>query len=161
MAENNRYGDQTESPPELILFDGFCYLCNRSVDFIIKRDRKKLFRYVALQSEAGVYLKRRLNLDSTADSVILWKEGKLYYRSDAALRIALRLRFPWPMTGIFLIIPRFIRDHIYRLVADNRYRWFGKREVCRYPTREEIHLFPSRDDLELQISRFIEPEHFG
>jgi len=161
MAENNQFANHLESCPELILFDGFCHLCSRSVDFIIKRDKKGLFRFVALQSEAGEYLKRRLSLDVTADSVILWKNGMLYYRSDAALRIALRLRFPWPLTGVFLIIPRIVRDRIYRLIADNRHRWFGKMDVCRFPSLEERHLFPSRDDLELQITRFVEPEHFG
>lgn len=159
MTAYIRHTDHPDSLSVLVLFDGFCVLCNRSVDFIKKRDRKKLFRYVALQSEAGEYLKRKLNLDVDADSVVLWKSGVVYYQSDAALRIALRLRFPWPLTGVFLMIPRVVRDWVYRLIAGNRYRWFGKRDVCRFPSREERHLFPSRDELELQISRLVEAEH--
>lgn len=158
MTEKNQHANHPESLPALVLFDGFCHLCNRSVDFIMKRDSSHHFRFVALQSEAGAFLRRRLGLEERDDSVILLKEGKLYYRSDAALRIALQLKFPWPLMGLFLIIPRFMRDRIYSFIANNRYRWFGIRDACRYPSIEERDLFPSRDDLELQVSRFVEPE---
>jgi predicted DCC family thiol-disulfide oxidoreductase YuxK len=143
--------------PALILFDGFCNLCSRSVDFVIKRDKNKIFRYVALQSEAGNFLRDKYEIPVETDSVILWQNGKFFFHSEAALRIAVQLRFPWPLFGVFRIVPAFIRDIVYRWIARNRYRWFGKREVCRIPLREERSLFPSVDDLQLEIAR-LEPE---
>ena len=139
--------------PAIVLFDGFCNLCSRSVDFIIKRDRQGKFRFVALQSEAGKLLVKRYGLMENADSVVLWDKGRFYYSSEAALRIAGYLKFPWNILSIFRLVPAAMRDPLYRLVARNRYRWFGKRQHCRIASAGEVKLFPSAFDLEIELSQ--------
>ena len=119
----------------LILFDGVCNLCNGFVQFVIERDPPGRFQFAALQSEAA---RRVLGVHGApgplADSVVLIEEGKVYTGSTAALRIARGLRFPWPVVGVLLAIPRPWRDGIYAGVARRRYRWFGRREQCMVPT---------------------------
>lgn len=119
----------------VILFDGVCNLCQSSVQFIIKRDKKAKFKFAALQSEAG----QKLLKGHTApglDSVILVENDKVYTHSSAALRIAKGLDGLWPMLYVFVIIPRPLRNWLYNWVAANRYRWFGKQESCMMPTPE-------------------------
>lgn len=128
--------------PKIILFDGVCNLCNGSVQFVIKRDPKKVFRYAALQSDFAKNLLESLNQPAPdVESVILVDGEAVYYRSDAALRIAKHLNGAWPMLSVFLIIPRFIRDAVYNFIGRNRYRWFGKQESCMIPTSELKSLF--------------------
>jgi predicted DCC family thiol-disulfide oxidoreductase YuxK len=118
-----------------ILFDGVCNLCNGFVRFIIARDPAAHFRFAALSSDAGVkLLEERAIRGTIPDSVILIEDGRVYFRSDAPLRIARRLAFPWPLAAVFLIVPRFIRDRVYDFIAARRYRWFGRRDVCMVPT---------------------------
>lgn len=138
--------------PAIILFDGFCNLCNGSIDFVMKRDKHKVFRYVALQSEAGVFMRKKFEISEETDSLILWQNGKFYFYSDAVLLIAKQLRFPWSVFAVFFVLPVFIRNAAYRLIARNRYKWFGKRNVCRIPVGDEWNLFPSVTDLELLIT---------
>jgi predicted DCC family thiol-disulfide oxidoreductase YuxK len=142
----------------IILFDGFCNLCNGSVDFLIRNDRKRIFRYVAFQSEAGKFLIRRSGLPFVPDSVILWEDGVFSKDSEAVLEIAGKLGFPWSVLIIFRALPRALRDWVYRLVARNRYSWFGKRDTCRLPVGEEFQLFPDIEELKLQITRFEQSE---
>ena len=120
-----------------MLFDGVCNLCNGAVQFIVRRDRKGFFRFAALQSEAGGEILRRLGepADDLA-TMVLVENGRVYKRSTAALRIARRLRFPWPVLVVFLAVPAFVRDGVYAWVASHRYRWFGKSEACLVPTPE-------------------------
>jgi predicted DCC family thiol-disulfide oxidoreductase YuxK len=129
-------------PTRIILFDGVCNLCNRSVQFVIKRDKKRLFRYAALQSNVALEeLQARNEPVPNIESVILIDGNKVFYRSDAALRITKYLGAAWPLMQVFYIIPRFIRDAIYNYIGKNRYRWFGKRESCMIPTPELRSLF--------------------
>lgn len=123
---------------KIILFDGVCNLCNASVQFVIRRDRKDTFRFAALQSEAGKAFIRERGIDtSKIDSIVLIEPGIAYYvKSDAALRIARSLSGIWPAMGVFLGIPSGIRDLVYDLIARNRYRIFGKKETCMIPTPE-------------------------
>ncbi|GGD39463.1 thiol-disulfide oxidoreductase DCC family protein [Muriicola marianensis] len=123
---------------KIILFDGVCNLCNRSVQFVIRRDRKDLFRFAALQSEAGERLVRERGIDtSKVDSIILIEPGVAYYvKSEAALRIARGLTGLWPLLGIFLWLPRSFRDLFYDLVARHRYKIFGKQDACMVPSPE-------------------------
>ena len=123
---------------QLILFDGVCNLCNASVQYIIKHDKKDIFRFTALQSEAGQELIRKFNIDTdNTDSIILYSEIKgICYKSIAALKIASYLGFPRNIMIIFLIIPPFIRNWVYDYIAKNRYKWYGKRESCMVPTPE-------------------------
>jgi predicted DCC family thiol-disulfide oxidoreductase YuxK len=86
------------------------------------------------------------------DTLMLWEGGRFYYYSDAALRLAVYLRFPWNMLHVFRLVPVPVRDWLYRLIASNRYRWFGKKEVCRIPSAKERRHFPSKDDLQLEIT---------
>ncbi|MEE1963483.1 thiol-disulfide oxidoreductase DCC family protein [Allomuricauda taeanensis] len=128
MKENNK----------IILFDGVCNLCNNSVLFVIKRDKKDLFRYASLQSEIGQQLVRERGIDtSQVDSIILIERGVAYFtKSDAALEIAQDLGGLWKLSSVFSWIPKSIRDVVYDFVARNRYKWFGKKESCMVPTPE-------------------------
>ena len=129
-----------DTEPTIILFDGVCNLCSRSVRFIITRDPNARFRFAPLQSDAArrICTERGIPMPSAAepDSIIVLADGRAIERSDAALAITARLRFPWPMLGVFRMIPRAVRDWLYRLVARNRYRWFGKADACMVPTPE-------------------------
>jgi predicted DCC family thiol-disulfide oxidoreductase YuxK len=120
-----------------VLFDGLCNLCSSSVQFIIKHDSKVYFRFASLQSPLGEHQLRKMGLPANQlYSVVLIKEGRSFQKSDAALEIARHLDGVWPALYIFKIIPRFIRDGIYRIIANNRYTWFGKKDSCMMPTPE-------------------------
>lgn len=120
-----------------ILFDGVCNLCNGSVQFILRRDPQARFRFASLQSEAGQRLVTQQGLDpQVLSSVILIEDGKVYRESTAALRIARHMTGAWKLLRVFVLVPRPIRDAVYRLIARNRYRWFGKSETCWLPTPE-------------------------
>jgi predicted DCC family thiol-disulfide oxidoreductase YuxK len=121
----------------IILFDGVCNLCNSSVNFIIKRDKRDYFRFAAIQSDIGDELCKKYNIASQGlESVILIEGGKVYNKSTAALRIARKLSGLWPLLYLFIVFPLFIRDNIYIFIANNRYKWFGKKEFCMVPTPE-------------------------
>ena len=121
----------------LILFDGICNFCNRSVNFIIDHDPHKRFRFVPLQSELGQSLLRRFGLpQGDVDTMILVDDGRAYARSSAALRVAWRLGGLCIFFTLFFAIPPLLRDGAYNVLASNRYRWFGKTETCRVPTAD-------------------------
>lgn len=123
--------------PAVVLFDGVCNLCNASVQFILKRDVAGAFRFAALQSEAGRRLLEGHGLPADAlSTVVVVADGRAYTHSGAALRIARGLGGAWPALGALGVVPRFARDAAYRLVARNRYRWFGRRDECMLPTPE-------------------------
>jgi predicted DCC family thiol-disulfide oxidoreductase YuxK len=121
---------------KVILFDGVCNLCNAVVAFLIHRDRKDVFRFAALQSEAGAQLAERLGLAaSDLSSVVLLEGDRAFTKSTAALRILRGL--PWYRVLYPLVaVPPFIRDAVYDWVARNRYGWFGKRDACMVPSPE-------------------------
>ncbi|MEN9937451.1 MAG: hypothetical protein RLZZ387_4030 [Chloroflexota bacterium] len=125
-------------PEAIILFDGVCNLCQWSVRFIIARDPREVFRFASLQSHAGRELlaAHGLPTPTAPESVVLVQSGKAYVESEAALRIARRLRPPWSLLYALIVAPRPLRDAIYRFVARNRYRWFGRQEACWLPTPE-------------------------
>jgi len=133
----------------VILFDGTCNLCDRAVQLVLDLERDHDLRFTALQSEPGRALLEQSTTPENAralregtrgngdpDSVVLVEDGRLYTHSTAALRIARHLRWPWSWAAAFVIVPRPVRDVVYRWVARNRYRWFGKAESCRVPTPE-------------------------
>jgi len=126
----------------VILFDGVCNFCNSSVQFVIKRDPKNLFRFGALQGAYGQKVLANFNLPQNEfNSFILIQDGTLYTKSTAALRVAKQLSGAWPLLYFFIIIPPFIRNAVYNFIAQNRYRWFGKKEACILPTPQQRQLF--------------------
>ncbi len=122
----------------VILFDGVCNLCNASIDFILKRDKKNRFLVGALQEDAGKKLLSRFKVNPEyLDSLVLIEENQIFFRSTAALRIAKKLSGLWPLFYGLIILPSGLRDTIYDWIGRNRYRWFGKKSTCRLPTPEE------------------------
>lgn len=120
---------------KIILFDGVCNLCNQSVQFIIKKDKKKQFKFASLQSSFGQQVLGKSKLDSANfSSFLLLDNGHLYTRSEAALRVAKHLSGFRPLLYGFIIVPAFIRNGIYNWIAKNRYKWFGKKESCWMPS---------------------------
>ena len=126
----------------VLLFDGVCNLCSRTVRFLVRRQPQDAstpgtFRFATLQSPAADLLLLAVNAPvPLPESMIVVDGGRLYTHSDAALRLAKRLPFPWPLFTVFRIVPRPIRNALYRLVARNRYNWFGKKDACMVPTAD-------------------------
>lgn len=121
----------------VVLFDGVCNFCNYWVNFAIKRDRKKKLLFAALQGEtAGRILDTYNILPTETSSVILIDNGKMYTQSSASIRISKYLHGGWKLFYALMIVPKFIRDPIYNIIARNRYRWFGKKDKCMIPTPE-------------------------
>ena len=121
----------------LILFDGICNLCTASVQFIIKRDPRAKFSFASLQSQVGQTIMKKYEQDISAlSTILLIRDQKVYSRSSAVLHIARELRGAWPLLYGFIIVPKFIRDAVYELIAQNRYKWFGRRKDCMVPTAE-------------------------
>jgi predicted DCC family thiol-disulfide oxidoreductase YuxK len=130
----------TEHP--VILFDGVCKFCNGSVSFLIKQDKKAIFRFAALQSEAGQKLLEQFNLSkNNFESFLLIDKGKVYQKSTAALKVLNQLPWYWKEVQLFRIMPVFLRDAIYDFIARNRYKWFGKKAQCMVPTQEVRNRF--------------------
>lgn len=122
------------APDAIVFFDGVCNLCNGAVQFILKREKNPQLKFAALQGETFRARAQHL-LAAVPDSIILFEAGILYTESDAVLRISRYLRQPWRAMGFMAYaIPRFLRNPLYRFIARNRYRWFGKKEACYVPT---------------------------
>lgn len=127
---------------KIILFDGICNLCDNSVQFIIKHDKKDVFRFAPLQSDIGLQIINERGIDTKElESVILIEPGVAYYqKSTAALEIAAHLKgYSW--LRHFNVLPEGFRDWVYEIIANNRYKWFGKKESCMIPTDELRNLF--------------------
>lgn len=127
-----------EGGKKIILFDGVCNLCNEVIQFVIKRDKKDVFRYAALQSELGEQLTKERGIDtSKVDSFVLIEPGVAYFvKSDAALEIAKDFGGMWKLFQLFQWIPTSFRNVVYDFVARNRYKWFGRKDQCMIPTPE-------------------------
>ena len=122
---------------KIILFDGVCNLCNNAVVFVIKRDKKDVFRFAAIQSDEGEKLIKEHTIDtSKTDSIILIEENKYSVKSTAALKIAKHLNGAYPLLYGFIILPAIFRNWVYDIIAKNRYKWFGKKDSCMIPTPE-------------------------
>ncbi len=121
----------------IILFDGVCNLCNSSVNLVIRRDKKNYFQFAPLQSDVAKQLLKNQNTPlSKTESMVLLENGKIFFKSSAALRTARHLGGLYPLFYGLIIIPTFIRNAVYDLISRNRYKWFGKRETCMLPTEE-------------------------
>ena len=123
---------------KIILFDGVCNLCNSAINYVIEKDRKDVFRFVALQSDLGQQILGHIGIDrNNIDSIVLYEPGVAYfYKSSAAIEIAKELGGILSWSGVLRIIPEFLRNPIYDYVARNRYKWYGKKDACMIPTPE-------------------------
>jgi predicted DCC family thiol-disulfide oxidoreductase YuxK len=126
----------------ILFFDGVCNLCNRSVDFVIRHDKKRKFRFASLQSTSAQKILSDTSIDTrNPRSLVYYKNGKLKEKSNAILAIALVMGFPFALAYVFKILPRFLRNYVYDLIARNRYKWFGQANTCRLPNEEEKSVF--------------------
>jgi len=121
---------------KIILFDGICNLCNRAIIFILSHEKDPIFQFASIQSKAGKELLEWCGLPSNYSQAVIYIEnGKTYLGSTAALKIGQNLNFPWSLlsSGGF-VVPKFIRDWVYNQIAQHRYQWFGKKDICMVPT---------------------------
>ena len=128
--------DSPSKYPKLIFFDGVCGLCNTFVDSIIKRDHQDVFKFTALQSDLS-QKELPAEIIKNLDTVVYKRDGQVYTQSSAALMILSDLGGIYSLAKLALIVPKFIRNSIYKWIAKNRYKWFGKKEACRMPTEKE------------------------
>ena len=128
----------TREAGPIVLFDGHCNFCSGVVNFLLARDARGVLRFAALQSPAGKRLlaEHGIAMPDEPDTMVLIDGERVLVRSSAALATTEYLRFPWPLARVGFILPRFLRDAVYKIVARNRYRWFGRTEQCRVPTPE-------------------------
>jgi predicted DCC family thiol-disulfide oxidoreductase YuxK len=121
----------------VILFDGVCNLCNGFVQFIIKRDAKAKFRFAALQSDFAKEELQKRNINPNIINTVIFLDKELTYtQSTAALEIAKTLGKGWQLFYPLIFLPTFFRDYLYKIVAKNRYKWFGQKDSCMVPTPE-------------------------
>jgi len=129
----------------IILFDGVCNLCNTSVQFILKKDKKNIFLFASLQSDAAKNILLHKNsekiINSDLSTIYLVMNNKIYSKSTAILLILRHLKLPYNLLYLFIIIPKFIRDYCYKVISRNRYKWFGKKDVCMVPKKEYLDKF--------------------
>lgn len=134
MVTTSRNHSQEDQP--ILVFDGTCILCHSFFQWILKKDRKRIFRFATLQSEAGKALLDNLNMPGGYDTVLLKQGGRIYTFSTAALRTLILLGGTYAWLGrIGFVFPGIIRDWVYRIIARNRYGWFGRKE-CLVPDEE-------------------------
>ncbi|MBI1305065.1 MAG: DUF393 domain-containing protein [Bacteroidetes bacterium] len=130
------------SKQRIVFFDGYCNLCNFSVNVCVRYNSKGKLKFASLQSETA---KRLLNIElrkpGEPDSIVFWDHGRVFTESDAVMRLSRYLVFPISVFGSFLWIPKSFRDAVYRWIARNRYRWFGKKSTCRLPSEKERTMF--------------------
>jgi len=134
MTKSWRPRSASAVPNGLILFDGVCVLCSRSIQFVLKRDRDNWYRFTPIQSPYGRALAQRLGISLQApetNAVIV--RGRAHFKADSAIEVLRRLPHrSW--SQVFLLVPRAVRDFVYDCVAQNRYRLFGRTEICMVPT---------------------------
>ena len=117
------------------MFDGVCNFCNGSINFVVKQDKKDVFRFAPLQSEAGQKLLQQYQLpEENFHSFVLIEDGKVYQKSTAVLKVFNQLPWYWKELQVLRIVPTVLRNAIYDFIARNRYKWFGKKEECMMPT---------------------------
>lgn len=123
---------------KIVLFDGVCNLCESSIQFIFKHDKKDVFRFVAIQSELGQRIIKHIGINTTeTDSIILYLPGiAYYYKAEAALKIAKDLNGIYSFLSLLSVFPNSIANRVYHYIAKNRYKWYGKKEQCMIPTPE-------------------------
>ena len=130
---------QDFSYTNIVFFDGVCGICNRFIDFLLSHKNGKALYFSPLQGDAAKVLIPKKYL--AQDTIVFKTQKKIYIKSTAALRILYTLGGLWKLSLVFLIMPAFIRNFVYDVIASNRYKWFGKKESCRIPTPQERKRF--------------------
>lgn len=126
----------------IILFDGICNLCIGIVQFIIRRDKKALFKFASLQSDIGKSLSSHYGLpENSLDTFVYIKNNRAYLKSTAALKVLKDIGWPYFFLYVFIVFPKFFRDRIYDWFAGTRYNRFGKRKTCMVPEPEMMGRF--------------------
>jgi predicted DCC family thiol-disulfide oxidoreductase YuxK len=126
----------------IVLFDGVCNLCTGSVQFILQRDPHGYFKFSSMQSEIGRQLMEDHGIPSeNMDTFVLIDGGKCLTRSDAVIEVAKHLSGSWSLLRVLSAIPKPIRDWGYTIIAHNRYRWFGKQDICMLPSPDIMDRF--------------------
>lgn len=126
----------------ILLFDGYCNLCQSSVQFVLKHEKKPEIYFTSLQSEIGIQLLKHYGINpNKVDSLVLIENNKAFIKSSAALRTLKYLKGLYPLGFGLLIIPKFIRNIVYEFVAKNRYKWYGKTESCMIPEKDLVKRF--------------------
>ncbi|MRX73583.1 DUF393 domain-containing protein [Bacillus lacus] len=121
----------------VILFDGVCNFCDQSVQFILKRDKEEVFQFASLQSAYGQKFLEAAHLNQhNFSSMILVEDSSYYMKSAAVLRICKHLKGFYRLLYVLILVPKPLRDYLYDLIANNRYKWFGKKESCSIPSKE-------------------------
>ena len=128
---------------KIVLFDGECNFCNSSVQFIIKRDPHNEFQFAPLQSDIGKAFINKFHIPSNIDSLVLIDDERCYLQSTAALRVCKYLKGSYKLLYCLILIPKPIRNVVYRIIAKNRYKWFGKTESCMIPSPKDRARFLS------------------
>ena len=131
---------RAQSSP-IIFFDGVCGMCNRFVDVVLRADRRHVFRFAPLQGETARALLPPLPADPGRWSMLYLDERGLHDASDASLEVYRRLGRGWALLALARFVPRWLRNPVYRTIARNRYRWFGRRTTCRLPAADETRWF--------------------
>lgn len=132
-------GDAIDDP--IIFFDGVCGMCNTFVNIALRLDKHGVFLFAPLQGETARRLLPALPDDPRNWSMIYLDERGMHDQSDASLEVYRRLGGIWWILSLARFVPRFIRNWAYRIIARNRYRWFGRRDTCRLPRPEELKRF--------------------
>jgi predicted DCC family thiol-disulfide oxidoreductase YuxK len=126
----------------VVVFDGECSFCNGWIDFLLRFDKKEVFRFAARQSETGAAFASQSGLPpGGAGSIIVVEDRRIRLRSDAVLRMLTLLGLPFSVLGVFRLIPAALRDAVYDVIARNRKRWFSKTVQCRVPAPSERRRF--------------------
>lgn len=141
MEIKDKNGNITEIDKPIIFFDGVCGLCNYFLDFVLRKDKDHKFYYAPLQGEAAKKYLPELDENTEEWTMFLLDEDGLHERSTASLKIFEKLGRAWGTLGVLLYVPKFIRNPVYKFIAKNRYKWFGKRDTCRLPNPEEKERF--------------------
>ncbi len=125
----------------ILMYDGTCAFCNRSIQFFLSHEKNNKMHFVSLQSEAGKKLKQYFEISDKVDSMVLIRDYSAYIKSCAALRLTLYMKGLWPLLVIFVIIPPFIRNLVYDFIAKRRNRLVKSKETCLVPSQENKHRF--------------------
>ena len=128
---------EDQVPQPIIFFDGVCGMCNAFVNLILRVDRKRTFLFAPLQGSTAREMLPPLGDDAREWSMVYVDEAGIHDQSDASLEVYRRLGGLWRLLSLLRYVPRALRNPVYRIIARNRYRWFGKKDSCRVPSQDE------------------------